>query len=375
MAYSPSMTKSRSLGVTSPLAVDTVLLFLLDHDLLSRGELFAHSVTAAAVSRRNRNLRVTISATRGFFIKQVEPVTESGVESLRREIAFYSDARTRAVRARGHAPTPVWCDQSRPLLVLELLPGHEGLWNHYSTFAAPRFPVACYKRLGQILAELHGVPADSSIRPVRDAHDGVPWVMAAHQPPVEALVNLSPAGSEVLRIVQASEVIAAGLTRAANAWKTAVFIHGDLRADNVLVRVEPDESADVRLVDWELARPGDPMWDVAALVQDLLLYWVSGLDAVGPDADIARIVGTARVPWTVLQPAVQALWRAYTTTTSSSQDPERLATLTAVRALQSVLEMAERRVHLPANGVLLLQMVENLLLDPGRAAAELLGIH
>jgi Ser/Thr protein kinase RdoA (MazF antagonist) len=370
------MAKPTSQGVARPLDVDAVIRFLLDHDLLLRSELFAHPVTAAAVSRRNRNLRVTISATRGFFIKQVEPVTASGVESLRREIAFYSHARTRAARACGHAPTPVWCGPSRPLLVLELLPGHQGLWNHYRTFAAPRFPVACYQRLGRMLAELHDVPPiDPSTNPNRDARDGAPWVLAAHQPPPEALVNLSPAGAEALGIVQASELIAAGLTRAAEAWTTESFIHGDLRADNVLVRVEPDGSTDVRLVDWELARPGDPMWDVAALVQDLLLYWVSGLDPVGPDADLARTVGTAHVPWTVLQPAVQALWRAYTTATTTSLDPERLATLTAVRSLQSVLEMAERRVHLPAHGVLLLQLAENLLRDPGRAARELLAIQ
>jgi Phosphotransferase enzyme family len=368
-----SRTVPTSSGAARPLDVDTVIPFLLDHDLLLRRELFVHPVTAAAVSQRNRNLLVTISASRGFFIKQVEPATESGVDSLRREVAFFCDESARSIRVRGHAPTPVWCDPDRPLLVLELLPAHQVLWNHYRSFAPPRFPVACYQRLGQILAEFHNSSAvHSSTRPTRDT---APWVLAAHQPPPEALVNLSPAESEALRIIQASEVIGAGLDRAARAWTTGCFIHGDLRAANVLVRVDPDGSTDIRLVDWELARLGDPIWDVAALVQDLLLYWVGGLDPRGPDADIARIVGTAQVPWTVLQPAVRALWHAYTTAAATVPDAEWLASMTAVWTLQSVLEMAERRVHLPAHSVLLLQMAENLLVDPGRATSELLGIR
>ena len=134
---------------------------------------------------------------------------------------------------------------------------------------------------------------------------------------------------------------------------------------------------------WELARPGDPVWDLAALVQDLLLYWVSGLDPSIPDADIARVVGTARVPWSVLQPAVQALWRSYTTAAGgvfhsdglASAASEKLATFTAVRAVQCVLEMAERQTHLPPHGVLLLQLAENLLLDPARAVQGMFGIR
>lgn len=376
MGSPPSRTVSTSLGIARPLDVDTVIPFLLDHDLLLRRELIVHPVTATAVSRRNRNLLVTISASRGFFIKQVEPATEAGVDSLRREVAFFSDEWASAVRVHGHAPEPVWCDPDRPLMVLELLPAHQGLWDHYRSFAPPRFPVACYKQLGQVLAAFHNSSAvDSSTHPTREARDSAPWVLAAHQPPLEALVNLSPAGSEALRIIQASEVIGAGLDRVARAWATECFIHGDLRADNILVRADPDGSTDVRLVDWELARFGDPMWDVAALVQDLLLYWVGGLNPRGPDDDIARIVGTARVPWAVLQPAVQALWGVYTAAAATVPDAERLASMTAARVLQSVLEMAERRVHLPAHGVLLLQMAENLLVDPGRATSELFGIR
>jgi hypothetical protein len=372
--------------VRGPLDVDTVIAFLIDRELLRRREIFDHPVRAVAVSRRNRNLRVTISATRGFFVKQAEPTTDSGVESLRREVAFFADERTFITRRLGHAPTPAWCDLDWPLIVLDLLPTHQGLWDHYRSFAPPRFPVPCYHQLGRILAQLHAsTPGGDAVGqpPIEDGRDAAPWVFAAHQPPPGALLNLSPAAAHALAIVQASDVLRTGLDTSRAAWRTDAFIHGDLRADNVLVRMNRDQTTDMRLVDWELARPGDPVWDLAALVQDLLLYWVSGLDPSIPDADIARVVGTARVPWSVLQPAVQALWRSYTTAAGgvfhsdgpASAASEKLATFTAVRAVQCVLEMAERQTHLPPHGVLLLQLAENLLLDPARAVQGMFGIR
>ncbi len=59
------------------------------------------------------------------------------------------------------------------------------------------------------------------------------------------LVDLSPAGAEVLRIVQAQEAVAGQLERLAQHWRIRSVIHGDVRFDNVLfrpVRAEAEQS-------------------------------------------------------------------------------------------------------------------------------------
>ena len=368
-----------------PLDVDTVISFLVDRELVRRDELFDLSVRAAAVTRRNRNIRVHLTATRGFFVKQAEPTTEFGVESLRREIAFFSDERHRVTRQLAHAPGVVWYESQRPLLILALLTDHHSLSDHFRSFNPPRFPVSVFHQLGRILAELHA--RASGLRAPHDlpslGEHTAPWAFSAHLPPVGALLNLSPGAAHALAIIQTSDSLREGLGAARDAWRDDAFIHGDLRSDNVLVRVIDDQTTDVRLVDWELARLGDPAWDLAALIHGVLLYWVSGLEPRISDADVARMVDSARVPWSVLQPAVQALCHSYFDAAADHVAPvdaprvrsEKLATFTAVRVVQSVLEMSERLAYLPAHGVLLLQLAENLLLDPSGAAHDVLGLR
>jgi Phosphotransferase enzyme family len=367
----------------SLLDVDSVIGFLVERGLLRRRDLFSGKVLAEAVSRRNRNLRVSVGDAGGFFIKQVEPTTAFGVESLRREVAFYTDDRSAPVRRAGRAPTVLWSDARAPVLVLDLLPNHHTLWSHYGPSVSAGVVVECYQRLAHLLARVHGhgpLPPDSM--PDAAGGEAVPWVFEAHRPPAESLVNLSPATAHALSIIQASETIRSGFDRARESWRTSSFIHADLRSDNVQVPARPGATLDVRLIDWELARPGDPLWDVACLIDDLLLYWVGGMDTQLADADVARVVASARVPWSTLQPAVRVLWYAYTgavrgdfpAVEAATSGPCRLASFIAVRAVQAVLEMTDRRSHLPPQAVLLLQLAENLFTHPEQTARDFLGI-
>jgi hypothetical protein len=72
--------------------------------------------------------------------------------------------------------------------------------------------------------------------------------------------------------------LVAGVRRARGAWRSIALIHGDLKEDNVLLSAD----GHVRIVDWEMARLGDPAWDLAGLACRSLLEAVPEERSWGP---------------------------------------------------------------------------------------------
>lgn len=67
-------------------------------------------------------------------------------------------------------------------------------------------------------------------------------------------------------------VTVSAVRRARGAWRVRCLIHGDLKHDNILVYPDGVDII-VTVIDWEMARWGDPAWDLAALfVRPLLVH-------------------------------------------------------------------------------------------------------
>jgi aminoglycoside phosphotransferase (APT) family kinase protein len=180
----------------------------------------------------------------------------------------------------------------------------------------------------------------------------------------------------LLAIVQEHPEIGRELDAAAARWvgaeaAGATLIHGDVRSGNVLV-VPPDAGGEaIRLIDWELLAIGDPAWDVAGALQDLLVFWIRGLplDAALSGEDRVR---QAERPLAALHPLFAAFRDSYAAV-AGGRVFERAVPFSAVRLLQTVWEWADDVAELPAPAVMMLQVAANVLADPERARVELYG--
>lgn len=343
---------------------DSAVRFLLHQGILDRDAVVTGDVTVEGVPRRNRNLRVSVTGGPGFFLKQPEDVSAHSRETLRAEAAFY--------RRYGSPPGPVAAvlprliayEETAPLLVLELLSGHHTLREHCAAYPPDRFSIGLWRELGHRLGETHRHLS----RDGRDHRAAPPWVLHAHRPAPSALSTMSQAGLAVLEIVQ-STAIGAGLDSLAGVWRGNTLIHGDVRADNVLVDATAGGGGDLRLIDWEMCRPGDAGWDVAGFLEIGVTLTVGA--AVDPDA--------GGLPPVVFQAASRAFWRGYVAARGWAAATARVeathaAGLTAARIVQSVLEMTARQAEPPEPAVVLLQVCANILADPARATSEFFAI-
>lgn len=98
----------------------------------------------------------------------------------------------------------------------------------------------------------------------------MPWGLRLFDGDASPDLWASPPFVRVLVPLGGDGAVPAGVRRARGAWRVRCLIHGDLKHENILVRDEGGRAA-ITIVDWEMARMGDPAWDLAALFVRLLL--------------------------------------------------------------------------------------------------------
>jgi aminoglycoside phosphotransferase (APT) family kinase protein len=209
----------------------------------------------------------------------------------------------------------------------------------------------------------------------------MPLALCIHRPDLGAVTSMSPACVRLTTIVQAAPTIGRALDDLHRSWRDSAFTHGDVKWDNIVVLPAKERTSPrtpIRLIDWELAGPGVPGWDLGSALAAYLEAWMLSLPLVpgGSPADVAPLAGH---PLAKVRPAAQALWAAYADAAglagaAARRFLDRTMCFGAVRLLQTAYERSQHAVRLSANAVVLVQAAANILHRPRAAAVDLLGL-
>jgi hypothetical protein len=369
------------------LTVDTVVPFLLGHGLIDPRWVIDGELTVRSAARRNRNLRVEGPAGIGYLLKQPDDPIQGGWGTLRCEAAFlqlcWEDPALGPVARL--VPRLHSTDLKECILVFELIAGAVPLRSRLENPERVGATIAAMRSLGRALATVH-----RTFRRIVEQDDprlrwlslSPPWGIGLHRPSVAQVTQLSPAGLAVLRILQTQEGIRDRLHRLSGHWQTPTLIHGDVKFENVLVPLAPPgdepDSPEVWIADWEMVQFGDPAWDLAGALQDLLVLWVSSMPLSG-DLRVSELAARARLPMAGFKNAARALWTGYRDNAElEAKEADRFllraVELSAARLAQSAFEGTDGIDRLPGWSAILLQITANLLAQPERGQIELYGI-
>lgn len=357
----------------------------LVHYLLERGFVTAETVVDGGlliqeIPRRNHNFKVTQQNGPGYFLKQVRRWDPESLRTLQCEAQCYWLAGKHAEFAdlAGIMPKFHSYDQKRSVLATELVQNAETVTEHHFRNAA--FPMAVAEQLGHAFGRYHRKVKSKSHNEVTAVFPRrPPWVLSIHQTPPQMFPELSSANYQLLGIVRQFPDFARELDRLRAEWRQDTLIHGDIKWDNCLLSANGEGKPSLKIVDWELADWGDSRWDVAAIFNAYLSFWVQSLPAhTGQNTE--ALLAQTPYPVESMQPAMRVFWKTYAdnlhgTSGARRELLDRTVRYCGARMIQSAFESLQMVQQMHPGAILLLQASMNVLTKPVEAARELLGIE
>jgi aminoglycoside phosphotransferase (APT) family kinase protein len=350
--------------------------YLIGRSLIGPSDIVEDKLKIVDVSSRNRNFIVHRNVGASYILKQA--VDRATVESIANEARVYRALENSCGFRRGFCPEMLDFDDVEGVLVLELFPHALNLHEHYLRFG--RFSRRIARDLGKALGTLHSLPAvngflEGDPKANMALSPAWPWVFSLHRPDLPIMFEISQANMDMIRTIQNDAAFSEGIDTLIGSWTVDAMIHSDLRWENCLITAEGRR--DLKIVDWELAGPGDSCWDVGSIFGAYLGLWVQYLPIAANGSQESFVEG-ARYPLAAMRPAIDAFWLAYADTRgldAAAARPCLLRSISfgAVRLVQGAFERMQNAGQLSGSALCAMQLSRNMLARP-EAAAGLLGL-
>jgi thiamine kinase-like enzyme len=366
---------------------EEIVAYLLEHGLAHPRQIVEGDLRVVEVSQRNSNFLVISRHGPSYVIKQ--GVGADKASTLANEARVYAALWAEGFGAGIVRYLPRLCryDPQEHIVILELLPQSEDLLERHSR--TRRFSRASAAEVGRALAILHRLDnhkwleqLPNSIPPARPH-----WVLSIHRPNPADVRKGSSANIRLIEIIQRFPDLCKLLDDLYAGWQSAsqvAPIHCDVRWSNVIVS---DHTAgdgkraagyQVKLVDWELARLGDPCWDVGVFLGEYLASWLISTPIAGQNAP-SPLLALSKYPLERMHPAIRTFWSTYSRKMGFDTATSQAWLLRSVRyaaawLIQVAYEQSTSATQMSGNTLSLLQLSLNILRRPGEAVSSLLGI-
>lgn len=348
------------------LSLATLPVYLANRGHLSISDWVGGRCTLSSMPGQHDNFLVHAPSNSGLFLKQVRVPTTETIAAIENEARMLAEFEHRDVwdRFRRCVPRLRDYDRSRHLLVIESIEG-KNLYDAYHSLSSAGdaaklsdLPVS----VGKWLARFH----DAGRQARGDAMNAalttkLPVAISLQPPDPNFYTALSPACRQTIDWIRADAAFFHGLQSNQAHWQIDTIIHGDLKWNNVMIASGPE--AEIKFIDWELARWGDPAWDVAGVLQSFIIHDVERSDS----ASTNRVAN--------LRSDATALWTSYGQHSQSKQDEswsDRVRRCCAARLVQSVLEREHASLTLSASSAHLLATSRQIQLAPQDALQTIL---
>jgi hypothetical protein len=362
------------------LSSKNVIPYLLERGILTPTSVVNGDVQVVEASRRNRNFKLMRQDSPGLFIKQVQLWDQPTTTALRREAVccWMATKETSFAPLTEVVPKYEFYDPVLNILVTGLVPGAENLSEHH--YRLGRFPTETAAALGCSLRRYHGLMTQVEKSAYAVMFSRIPpWILSVHQQAAQSFNAISAGNSQMLAVIRQYPDYQRHLDVLRDLWRVDSLIHGDMKWDNCLV--EPSfgqpEAGRLRIVDWELADFGDAAWDVGAIFQAYVSFWILSIP-FSMETPVNLLAERARYPLKSMHPALQAFWQSYQTGGSPEADwpgfLERSVKYAAARMIQTVYEHMYQAPQLTSSALALLQVSLNMLHRPTEARQHLLGL-
>lgn len=355
-----------------------ICYYLLDKGMITPETLVAGNFSARRSDSRNNNFIINKEYdVNRFFIKQIKANEAEKIETLRTEANCYMLAN-----ANGHykilkdfLPKFYHYDPFSNVLIIEQVKDTLSVHDYY--FQVHEFKNILPQLLADSLASYH-VALNNSNRDGFSFRQQKPWMFTlTTAPPLWPSNGTQPSvEQQVMQLIFKNVEFVQLLGSVDKEWQPQCLVHNDVKFNNFLLDYDSEQNKinSVKQIDWELADVGDPLWDVAGIMQSYLFLWLS--TDLPPQEQ--QQYNFRKISVEEVQPCIAQFWKRYVQQ-AKLQANEQLSLIKAVKyvALKLIhvcFELAPAATTLQPTSVKMLQMSFNILRSPANAAVQLLGI-
>ncbi len=358
------------------LSIANIAFYLLDKGLITKKALINAQFTAHDASSRNHNFLINKELKENqYLVKQVSSLSAEKIETLKIEATCYWLANHEAnyEMLKKFLPKYHLYDYMNHILITELIPNSQNLYEYFQI--SGNYNTLLGEQQADILSSYHHkVEKDATKNhSLRLFKQEKPWVfMIGSQDYRQAYQSDKLAEQQLMQLVYQNPTFINLIQALENTWEASSLIHGDIKFYNFLINKDYKigEIPSQRLIDWELADIGDPLWDVAAIFNGYLLTWV---------ISVASMAHPKKIELTDIQPIMSSFWKKYADLQSfdnATNQAKCLKTIQflALKLIHSCFETTQGVENLQPHSAKILQLSLNILKDPQRAIKDLLGI-
>lgn len=342
--------------------------YLLDKGFLNPEWFISGSYSLTQTMSRNSIFKIQHKDSTGLFIKQL--ITQDSTNNylmqkdatshyLIHQLDLYKETVQYIPQYYGYDP-------NHQILVTEYYTNTKNI--HEQTFISKELSVDYAKKIAEILASFHfDIRAHIDKEPSLQFFSSVlPWILNMDN------LQATNKGLDhcVIKEIHSHPQLVKKIENLASQWQRTSLIHGDIKWMNFIVM--PDKK-EIKLIDWEIADIGDPLWDVAGAFQSYFSSWVMSFN--NENQIHIKSEGTEFITIESITKVVGVLWDNYAKAlnfTPQQKEDSLLKTLAymGVRMIQTALESNFSKEKLSANTVRIIQFCDHILSDTKSIAKE-----
>lgn len=358
-----------------------IFYYLLDKGMINSTPVLEGEFTVHRSDSRNNNFIINREfGHHTFFIKQVKALDTEKIETMRVEATAYwlanTDLQYKALKE--FLPKYFYYDSMNHILVVEQVKDSMSVYDYY--LQVEEFNTALPQQIADILASFH-----KTVNPAASQQNAgfqyfrkqTPWVFTiAGNPAANFAGTAQSADQQIMQMILKNNEFVQLMAQASNEWQATSLIHNDAKFNNFLIGYEPDKKTirQIKLIDWELADIGDPLWDVASVIQNYLTLWLTT-----DQPEQGHHSNMKKITLQQVQPCIYQFWQRYLQQMNwpASHNHAALAKVArfcALKLIHTAFETTPYTKTLHPLTVRMLQMSLNILRSPAEAATKLLGI-
>jgi thiamine kinase-like enzyme len=355
-----------------------IFYYLLDKGMIDTTPVLNGEFTVHRIDSRNNNFLINRDFDHHcFFIKQVKALDAEKIETMKVEATAYmlagNDVQYKALK--DFLPAYHYYDAGSHVLITGQVKDALSVYDYY--LQVSDFNSSLPQSIADILSSFH-----KTINPAQQNtgfqyfRKQMPWVFTiANNPAPNFSGNAQSADQQVMQMIQKNQEFVQLLSQVPALWQPVSLIHNDAKFNNFLAGYDHEKKKInfVKLIDWELADIGDPLWDVASVMQNYLTLWLT-TDLPEQQNSYMKKIALEQV-----QPCLQKFWQQYVlqmkwTAPQAQAALIKVAQFCALKLIHTCFETTPYTSTLQPVTVKMLQMSLNMLRSPADAAKQLLGI-